>query len=241
MPGESIGHPAPMGDEWTFVQLGDLDADGRKDLLFGDHEGHIWFHKNLGHPSQKKYETQGVKVSTVGGQPIKVGPLAGQSMDFDVLQGARTTLAVADFDQDGKVDLVVGDTYGTVRFYRNESGGGNLIMAQPQIIGQMKSRMVPVAADWNRDGLLDVIGAAANGNVSVFYGTNSKGRWGFTQGESLRLPSFPYGPTVTVVDWNGDGDDDLVVSTAYGYTCLLERSFLEHGACRASRPILEKR
>lgn len=241
LPDENIGHPSPMGDEWAFVQLGDLDGDGKKDLLFGDHGGQIWFHKNLGHPWQKKYDREGVRVGVVSGQPIKVGPQAGQPMDFDVLQGARTTLTAGDFDRDGKVDLVVGDTYGTVRFYRNESGDGNLVMAQPQIVGQMKTRMVPVATDWNRDGLLDVIGAAADGNVSVFYGKSSEGSWGFSQGESLRLPSFPYGPTVTVVDWNSDGDDDLVVSTAYGYTCLLERSFLEHGACRASRAILEKR
>src|SRR5678815_2861389 len=236
--GETIEHPATMGDEWTFVQLGDLDGDGQKDLLFGDHGGNVWFHKKLG---QKKYETQGVKVTVVGGQPIKVGPSAGQSMDFDVLQGARTTLAVADFDRDGKVDLVVGDTYGAVRFYRNESSSGNLIMGQPQLIGKMNTRMVPVAADWNRDGLLDVIGAAADGNVNVFYGKNNKGSWGFSEGESLRLPAFPYGPTVTVVDWNNDGDVDLVVSTAYGYTCWLERSFLEHGSCVAEGPILQKR
>lgn len=239
LPSEKIAHPAPMGDDWMFVQLSDLDGDGKRDVLFGDHGGHIWFHRNLGHPSGKKFDKEGLKITTLDGRPIKVGPREGQAMDFDVLQGARTTFAAADFDGDKKVDLVVGDTYGVIRFYRNVSSGGTPVMAEPQIIGDMKSRMVPVAADWNRDGLLDVIGSAASGNVQVYYGMKRDGKWGFTQGEPLRLPPFPYGPTVSVVDWNGDGDDDLIINTAYGYTCFLERSFLEHGAGRATRLALE--
>ena len=32
-----------------------------------------------------------------------------------------------------------------------------------------------------------------------------------------------------VADYNGDGDVDLIVNTAYRYTCLFERSFIESG------------
>ena len=42
-------------------------------------------------------------------------------------------------------------------------------------------------------------------------------------------------PSVTVVDWNNDGDADLVVGTAYGYFCWFERSFLERGYAKAER------
>jgi hypothetical protein len=37
------------------------------------------------------------------------------------------------------------------------------------------------------------------------------------------------------VDWNNDGDPDLIVGTAYGYFCWFERSFLERGYARAER------
>jgi hypothetical protein len=47
-PGNRIEHPAPRGDGWIFTQLADLDQDGKRDLLFGTHEGNIWFHRNLG-------------------------------------------------------------------------------------------------------------------------------------------------------------------------------------------------
>ena len=39
---------------------------------------------------------------------------------------------------------------------------------------------------------------------------------------------------MTVTDWNGDGDDDVIVGTAYGFFCWFERSFLDNGYARAS-------
>jgi hypothetical protein len=36
-------------------------------------------------------------------------------------------------------------------------------------------------------------------------------------------------PAVSVVDWNGDGDDDVMIATDYLYFGFVERSYLEHG------------
>jgi hypothetical protein len=41
--------------------------------------------------------------------------------------------------------------------------------------------------------------------------------------------------TLSAVDWNHDGDDDLVYQSAAGDFCFAERSFLKHGYREAKR------
>ena len=230
-PGNRIEHPAPRGDGWIFTQLADLDGDGRLDLLYGTHEGHLYLHRNLG-GSPPRFAEQGVALKTEDGKPIKVGPVEGQKMDFDVLQGARTTFTVADFDQDGRLDVVVGDTYGKVRYYRNIGRRRRPLFAGPAEIGDLKIRMVPYAADWDGHGRVDVIGSAASGTVMLF---RNQGGGRFAPGQPVKVPLVPYGGTIAVVDWNGDGDADLIIGSSYGYFCWFERSFLDRGYARAKR------
>jgi hypothetical protein len=46
---------------------------------------------------------------------------------------------------------------------------------------------------------------------------------------------------VSAVDWNEDGDVDLLARASYGYLCWYERSFLEHGYAAASVLRAERR
>jgi len=77
-----------------------------------------------------------------------------------------------------------------------------------------------------------VVGSAASGTV-VWYRNLGAGR--FAPAKPIDMPALPYSPMVSVVDWNQDGDADLIVGTAYGYFCWLERSFLERGYAKAER------
>src|SRR5262249_533196 len=147
-------------------------------------------------------DEKGELLRTDDGRPIRVGAREGQRMDFDVLQGARTSLAAADFDGDGRIDLVIGDTYGKVRYYRNVGTPPTPRVAGAVEIGDLKIRMVPCAVDWDGDGRVDVVGSAASGVVVVY---RNLGGNRFAAAAPLNMPPVPYSPSVTVADWNADG------------------------------------
>jgi len=253
-PGEKIFHKSPTGDQWTSTYVADLDGDGKPDILYGVHQGWVYFHRNLSTGTDVKFDTEGVRLTMDDGNPIKVGPAPDHPWDFDVLQGARTTVAAADFDRDGKVDLIVGDTYGKVRYYRNLSGGAKPTFAKPELIADVHTRLVPTVADWNGDGWPDVV-VGSNRAYVVLNSTQRDGprflpeqplnlapgnshssgalepipgkpEWRESEGDGAFLP---YESVVTAIDWNADGDADLLARASYGYLCWFERSFLEHG------------
>jgi large repetitive protein len=238
--GESISHPAPMGDNYSFTRVADLDGDGKLDILFGDHGGNIYFHKNLSTANRPQFETKGVKLMMESGIPIKVGPEAGATVNFQVLQGARTTFTVADFNRDGKPDLVVGDTYGKIRYYENKSSASGMAFSEPLQIGDLRNRMSPSAADWNEDGYPDVIGVASSGEMELYL-NSAEEPTRFLPGTRLTLPTVPYWSAVNVVDWNGDGDQDVMIATDYLYFAMAERSYIEHGYAEGLPIKVEKR
>ncbi|MDC0937149.1 VCBS repeat-containing protein, partial [Pirellulales bacterium] len=122
--GVNISHPVDMGDGHFYPYLHDLDQDGQTDVLFGDWHGHVWFHRNLSTAEEKLFDTEGQKLQTVDGAAIKVGPINSDAENnFQALQGARTTLIAGDYNGDGLEDLIVGDTFGMIRYYQNVGPG----------------------------------------------------------------------------------------------------------------------
>jgi hypothetical protein len=227
-PGEYIKHPAGIGDDWFWPYVADLDQDQKVDVLFGDWHGHVWFHRNLSTARRHHFDVKGTKLTTSDGAPIKVGPIGKDpNVDFDALQGARTVLTMADFDRDGLNDLVVGDTYGKIRYFRNVGSASRPVFAPPQEIGDLGIRLLVDATDWNQDGWMDVIGGAANGRVRVFLNNGKQAPPQFAAGIDPGLPSIAQ-PRTLAVDLNGDGDDDLFLPSTQG-SCYVERSFLQAG------------
>jgi hypothetical protein len=226
-PSEQVLHKSPRGDQYLFTYFCDLDGDGRPDILAGVHEGNIYFHRNLGSRAMQHFDDQGVLLKTEDAGPIKVGPQRGHKWDFYVLQGARTSIAAADFDRDGKVDLIVGDTFGKVRYYRNLTGGTSPIFAAAIPIADAETLLVPTVADWNGDGWPDVLIGSSSQSVVRNSGRTDGPR--FLPAQKIDLPYLPFVATLMAVDWNQDGDVDILARTSYGYLFWFERSFLEHG------------
>ncbi len=224
---KSIAHPVSYGDPWAFTYLVDFDRDGRLDLLWADGPGNVYLHRARGDGG---YDTKGVRLMTTEGTPIKVGPPVvpvDQVKDFTEMQGSRAAVAAADFDNDGKIDLVVGDTFGDVYYY---AGEGSLF--RPGVkLGNLSSRAIPLVYDQDHDGRLDVLGISWSGKMAWY---RNLGRHAFGPGEVFTLPpAVAYSPRVVIADWNGDGDDDFLVMSSYPWFCWLEGSFARHGYAKA--------
>jgi hypothetical protein len=225
--GMRIEHPVDMGDGHFYPYLHDLDHDGKIDVLFGDWHGHVWFHRNQSTDQDKTFDAEGKKLETSDGDAIKVGPMDGDTEnDFQALQGARTTLIAGDYNGDGLDDLIVGDTYGKVRYYKNIGPQESPRFAPAELIADLKSRLHVEKADWNRDGRLDVVVSGSSHKIYLLLNEGSENEAKF--GEPVPLEVEIKGPIAMVADLNRDGDEDLLVNGTQG-TTFVERSFLEHG------------
>jgi FG-GAP-like repeat len=239
-PGETIAHPSGIGDDWFWPRLYDLDQDGKLDVLFGDWGGHIWFHRNLSEPGKPRFDTVGVRLKTVDGKDIKVGPMGiDPTKNFAALQGARTVFTVADFDNDGLYDLVVGDTYGLVRYYKNLGPRSHPVFALPVQVANAGSRGMVEAVDWDGDGRMDLIVSSSAGPVWLYRNIGTRGQARFDSGHRMNIPPI-IEPRIIVADLDGDGDVDLFIPGTQG-SCFIDRSFLDHGYAEAQLLRVEKR
>jgi hypothetical protein len=134
-----------------------------------------------------------------------------------------------DFNGDGAKDLITGENYGCIRFYRNTGTDSN-----PQFSGYTLLRVggsayycnndfsMPEVVDWDNDGVLDVIcgdgGDDTGGRVYLLHNTGSNAAPVFPSAQEIpNVNVGAYGrASPTVVDWDGDGDKDLLVGETYG-------------------------
>jgi Ca2+-binding RTX toxin-like protein len=116
------------------------------------------------------------------------------------------SVAVGDFNGDGKLDLAVAN-YGSANVSVLLGNGSGSFSAQTTFA--VGSRPVFVAVgDFNNDGKPDLVVANSNSdNVSVLLGTGSGG---FSAGTGFPTRDQPF--SVAVGDFNGDGKSDLAVA-----------------------------
>ncbi|WP_437973308.1 VCBS repeat-containing protein [Sorangium sp. So ce295] len=182
---------APVGGIGTNpggVALGDLDGDGRLDLLVG-----------------------GFNVPGIGGLRVLLGNGDGtfQAPVLYAVGNQPVGVQVADFNGDGRLDVVTANFVGSSLSVLLGNGDGTLQPAVDYIaLGAATPNDVAVA-DVNGDGKHDLVSANFNGqNLSVWLGNGD----GTFQPASV----FPSGASgvgaVAVGDLNGDGKPDIAAA-----------------------------
>jgi hypothetical protein len=226
-----------IGDLFTGLAIVDFDNDGLLDLM----AGRFWERSDLRKPDGPR--DYGGFFKNVGSRTAprfarqSGGPCTEQFQICDAVR--QNSVRMVDWDNDGKPDLLAGDTDGFIWFFRRstnplplfESGKRLLAGGRPLCTAPMGGHARFGITDWNNDGSLDLVVADGGGTVTLFLNQGTRqnpvlaaGQPLLAEGKPLELPGARNGTpvpsarsSVLVCDWNKDGRKDLVLADDKGY------------------------
>jgi uncharacterized protein (DUF2141 family) len=215
-PGPSVLNPVDQVEVGTFAgpTLADVDGDGDLDLLIGSgDDGNFSYYKNTGTAANPVFELQ-----------------TGADDPFAAINSYYGAPAFADVDGDGDLDLVIGDYSGELRCFDNDNGTfiEQTGAANPFDGINTGGYGVPTFSDLDGDGDLDMVTGSYDGSLRYFENTGSKTSPVFTEltGDQNPFASLNTGTfsSPTAVDFDGDGDLDIVVGGGDGSVTLIRNN-----------------
>jgi hypothetical protein len=167
----------------------DWNGDGKLDLISGNSAGTLQYFENVGTATQPAFADRGAL--RAGGQVIQriAGPNGSVQGPAEEKWGYSNP-SVADWDLDGKPDILVNDIWGDVVLYRNIGSRSRPELAPAaavevewpgappkpdwvwwaprpkQLVTQW--RTTPKVVDWDRDGLPDLVMLNHQGYLSLY-------------------------------------------------------------------------
>ena len=176
--------------------FGDLDGDGDDDMILGEWRDRVAYYRNDG----------------PGADWILPRWTLVDSAAATLSRGRNTTPALGDLDGDGDLDLLLGESSGTLNYYRNDGGARGpdfqLVSDEYQDI-DIGRRSVPVLVDLDGDGDLDLAVGSEVSGIRVFINEGSRRRPRFVETDPVPVEA-PAFATPAFADIDGDGDLDLV-------------------------------
>jgi hypothetical protein len=215
-------------DAKTGVKVADFDGDGLLDLVVGrfwerstlgpQPPVHGRLFKNVGTASAPRFEARDAS----GGAPFTEG--------FQPLDAVRqNSVRAVDWDNDGRLDLIAGDTDGYVWLFRHLGGGEAPLFAAGErlqaggaplkVYGEEPEKRAagyarPDVADWNADGRKDLLVADGRGWLTLYLNQGTDAAPVLARGRRLSANGHPIDGTsrgsVHVTDFNRDGRKDVL-------------------------------
>src|SRR5450432_1482039 len=200
------------GSAWVdFDNDGDLDLSITKGAMGG---------QSLGIKQDELYQNLGA------GQFTNVAPAAGVTNTF----GRGRGVAWGDYDNDGYIDLLLGNLKTDLALLRNNGDGTFSDVAAQSGLGHLQYTEC-VFADYNNDGFPDIfctLSESHNASTDILFKNNGDGT--FTNVTSQAgLLVLNNGRSIAWGDYDNDGDLDLFISRGTDNGALKQTLYRNNG------------
>lgn len=187
------------GDFYLTVTAGDINADGKPDLLCGNFNGRL-----------KAF------VNTGSGSTISFAPFTYTLDAYDA--GQNSAPCFADPDRDGDNDLFIGSSGGTVILLRNNGTNAVPVFESDAAftLPDLGSDAIPSVTDLDKDGLDDLIIGTSEGILHHYEQISSGALTFILRSNSMGIPPINTQAAPSFADMDSDGDPDLLLGNGKG-------------------------